>query len=98
LRLSRLSVQSLADLPQFDFAETSFASDGRRLSYPAKFSTEGLAAALASLIATCPAPKNMVQRDPLQMIQMQKDIVQKDVVQKDLAPLQTDAPRERAAK
>ena len=93
LRMSRGLIQSLADLPQFDFAETSFASDGRRLSHPAKFSTEGLTAALASLIATCPPPKNMVQRDLLQMIPMQKDMVQKDSL-----PLQTDRPHDSAAK
>ena len=52
--MTQASIQSLADLPQFDFAETTFASDGRRLAHPAKFSTEGLAAALASLTATCP--------------------------------------------
>jgi hypothetical protein len=103
LRMTQSSVQSLADLPQFDFAESSFASDGRRLAHPAKFNTEGLAGALVSLTATCPPPKNMVQRDPLQMIPMQKDIVkkdvvQKDIVQKDMAPLQTDQPRDSAAK
>jgi hypothetical protein len=47
-------------LPQFDFAETSFASDGRRLAHPAKFSTEGLAAALGSLTPTCPPSKPAV--------------------------------------
>jgi hypothetical protein len=93
LRMTRASIQSLADLPQFDFAETSFAADARRLAQPAKFSTEGLAAALASLTATCPPPKGTVQKDVLQMIPMQKDIAQKD-----MAPLQTDQPRDSAAK
>jgi hypothetical protein len=32
------------------------------------------------------------------MIPIQKDIVQKDIVQNDLAPLQTDLPRDSAAK
>jgi hypothetical protein len=108
LRMTQASVQSLADLPQFDFAETSFASDGRRLAHPAKFSTEGLAAALGSLTPTCPPSKETAQRDTIQkdLLQKdlaqkdmtQKDIVQKDIVQKDMAPLQTDPPRERAAK
>ena len=101
--MTQESVQSLADLPHFDFAETSFAADGRRLAHPAKFSTDGLVGALASLTATCPPPKETAQRDLLQMIPMQKDIaqkdiLQKDILQKDMAPLQTDQPRERAAK
>ena len=54
LRMTRASIQSLADLPQFDFTETSFAPDGRGLVRPGKFSTEGLAGALDSLLATCP--------------------------------------------
>jgi hypothetical protein len=58
LRMTRASVQSLADLPQFDFTETSFAPDGRGLVRPGKFSTEGLAGALDSLLATCPAQKD----------------------------------------
>ena len=61
--MTRASVQSLADLPQFDFTETSFAPDGRGLVRPGKFSTEGLAGALDSLLATCPARKDMA---PLQ--------------------------------
>jgi hypothetical protein len=59
LRMDRRSVQSLADAPEFDFTETSLASDGRRLVHPEKFSAEGLARALASLLATCPAPKDV---------------------------------------
>jgi hypothetical protein len=109
LRMTQAGVQSLANLPQFDFAESSFP-DGRGLAHPAKFSTEGLAGALASLTATCPPPKEtaQLQKDMLQMIPMQKDIVQKDIVQKDIVqkdmaqkdmtPPQTDQPRERAAK
>ena len=59
LRMTRASVQSLAGLPQFDFTETSFAPDGRGLVRPGKFSTEGLAGALDSLLATCPAQKDV---------------------------------------
>jgi hypothetical protein len=59
LRMTRASVQSLADLPQFDFTETSFAPDGRGLVRPGKFSTEGLTGALDSLLATCPAQKDI---------------------------------------
>jgi hypothetical protein len=59
LRMTRVSVQSLAGLPQFDFTETALAPDGHRLARPEKFSTEGLAAALDSLLATCPAQKDM---------------------------------------
>jgi hypothetical protein len=92
LRMTKAGVQSLADLPQFDFAETSVAADGRRLSHPAKFSTEGLAGALASLTATCPPSRETAQRD------LQRDQMQKDLAQKDMTPLQTDQPRERAAK
>jgi hypothetical protein len=57
LRMTWASVQSLADLPQFDFTETSLAPNGRRLASLGKFSTEGLSSALAGLIATCPAAK-----------------------------------------
>jgi hypothetical protein len=60
LPLTQASVQLLADQPQFDFAENFFASDGRRLAHPAKFSGDGLAAALPSLTATCPPPKPAV--------------------------------------
>ena len=41
----------------------AYAPDGRRLTRPEKLSTEGLPASLASLLATCPAPKETV---PLQ--------------------------------
>ena len=63
LRMTRVSLQSLAGLPQFDFTETALAADGHRLAHPEKFSTEGLAGALDSLLATCPAQKDMA---PLQ--------------------------------
>jgi hypothetical protein len=58
-RMTRASVQSLADLPQIDLTETSLAPDGRRLAHPEKLSTEGLAASLTSLLAICPSPKDM---------------------------------------
>jgi hypothetical protein len=63
LRMTRVSLQSLAGLPQFDFTETSQAPDGHRLAHPEKFSTEGLAGALESLLATCPAQSDLA---PLQ--------------------------------
>jgi hypothetical protein len=59
LRMTRASVQSLTALPQLDFTETSQATDGRRLAHSVKFSGEGLASALDSLLATCPAPKSI---------------------------------------
>jgi hypothetical protein len=65
LRMTRASVQSLTALPQLDFTETSQAADGRRLAHSVKFSSEGLASALDSLLATCPAPKGIA---PLQTI------------------------------
>src|SRR5713101_6631869 len=37
LRMSRVSLQSLAGLPQFDFTETTLAPDGHRLAHPEKF-------------------------------------------------------------
>ena len=58
LRMTRASVQSLADAPNFDVTEASQAADGRRLAHTAKFSSDGLATALASLLETCPPPKN----------------------------------------
>jgi hypothetical protein len=63
LRMSRSSVQAIADLPQIDLIETAIAPDGHRLAHPEKLSTEGLAASLASLLTTCPPPKEMA---PLQ--------------------------------
>jgi hypothetical protein len=65
LRMTRTSIQSLTALPQLDFTETSQATDGRRLAHSVKFSSEGLASALDSLLATCPAPKSIA---PLQTI------------------------------
>lgn len=61
-RLSRTAMQGLADGAQFEFTESAVGADGKRAVRAAKFSTEGLAAALASLAETCPAPKNMVLR------------------------------------
>jgi hypothetical protein len=63
--MSKASVQALAELPQFDFTETSQGTDGRRLAHAAKFSGEGLPRALDSLLATCPAAKSIA---PLQTI------------------------------
>jgi hypothetical protein len=57
VRMSRASLQSLADVPQFDFTETSQAQDGHRLAHTATFSSEGLAGALESLLTTCPPAK-----------------------------------------
>jgi hypothetical protein len=62
LLLNRASALALAGKPQFDLTETSQAPDGRRLAHTARFSTEGLAGALASLIETCPPSVNSVLR------------------------------------
>jgi hypothetical protein len=84
LRINRASLQSLADLPQFDFTETSLAPDGRRLAHPQKFSAEGLGGALTSLLSTCPSRKDITS---------QKDLTSK----KDLAPAAPLAPAPLAA-
>jgi hypothetical protein len=65
LRMNRASVLALADEPQFNLTDTSQTPDGRRLVHTAKFSTEGLAGALASLIETCPPPANNASRQSL---------------------------------
>jgi hypothetical protein len=57
LRMTRASLRALADQPQFDFTETSQGADGRRTAHTAKFSSDGLAGALDSLLATCPPAK-----------------------------------------
>jgi hypothetical protein len=57
LRMTKSSAQAIADLPQIDLTETAMAPDGRRLAHPEKLSTEGLGTSLASLLATCPPPK-----------------------------------------
>ena len=62
LRMTRASVQTLASVPQFEFMESVQNTDGKRVGRAAKFSTEGLAGALTTLVATCPPPKNMVLR------------------------------------
>jgi hypothetical protein len=62
LRMTRDSLQGLADVPQFEFMESVQAADGKRVARAAKFSTEGLAGALVTLAATCPPPKTMVLR------------------------------------
>jgi len=66
LRMTRASVQSMADLPQIDLTATGFAADGRRLGHPEKLSAEVLAAGLVSLLATCPPQKELA---PLQQSQ-----------------------------
>jgi hypothetical protein len=58
LRLNWESVQALADQLDFEFTETSFGLDGKRVAHPERFSTEGLTGALASLLATCPPRKD----------------------------------------
>ena len=62
MRMTRASVQSLAELGQFDLTETSQAPDRRRLTRSAKFSTEGLAGAVNSLLATCSVAKKAPRR------------------------------------
>jgi hypothetical protein len=57
LRMPTSWAQAVADLPQIDLTETAIAPDGRRLAHPEKLSTEGLSASLASLLATCPPPR-----------------------------------------
>ena len=57
LRMTRDSLQALAREPEFDLTETSRGQDGRRRALKAKFSSEGLAGALDSLLATCPPAK-----------------------------------------
>jgi hypothetical protein len=62
LRMSREGIQSLISEPQFDFTETAQASGGKRLARTAKLSNEGLDRALASLVETCPSPRNIALR------------------------------------
>jgi len=57
LRMTRASLQALASEPEFDLSETSQGQDGRRRARKTKFSSEGLAAALDRLLATCPPAK-----------------------------------------
>jgi hypothetical protein len=58
-RMTRASIQALAEQPQFDLIEASQIADGRRVAHTAKFSSEGLATALDSLVATCPPAKTI---------------------------------------
>jgi hypothetical protein len=62
LRLTKNSIQGLADVPQFEFMESVQAADGKRVARAGKFSTEGLSSALVTLASTCPPPKNMALR------------------------------------
>ena len=57
LRMTKAALLALTDEPQFDFTETSQTSDGRRSARKAKFSSEGLAGAVESLLTTCPPPR-----------------------------------------
>jgi len=54
-RMTKTSVQSLADSRETDLTETSTAADGHRNSLTQKLSNEGLAESVARLVATCPA-------------------------------------------
>ena len=91
--MNRASIQSLADLQQFDFTEGSLAPDGRRLARPGKFSTEGLSGALTSLLETCPPRKDIAPKD-----MASKDLAPKDLAPNDMAPLQTSRGQNSAAK
>ena len=62
LRMNKEGIQSLLSEPQFEFSEASQASGGKRLARTAKLSSEGLSRALASLIESCPPPKNIALR------------------------------------
>jgi hypothetical protein len=55
MQLGQFDLQSLLDLPQIEFTETSPAEDGHRVSQTIKLSNEGGATALASFFATCRA-------------------------------------------
>ena len=57
LRLAKASLQPLLDLPQAEFTETSLGADGRQSLVRENLSSDGLASALDSLLATCPAAK-----------------------------------------
>jgi hypothetical protein len=84
LRMPKSSALAIAELQQIDLTETENALDGRRVLHREKLSTEGLAASLASLQATCPLPK--------------EDVSPKDVSVKDLAPPPPALPQNSAAK
>ena len=55
-RMTKISVQSLADTREADFTETSIAADGHRNPLTQKLSNEGLAESMSKLLTTCPAP------------------------------------------
>jgi hypothetical protein len=59
LPLDQASVRGFAESPQFELTETSQGGDGRRSARTSRFSSEGLAGAFDSLLATCPQPKTM---------------------------------------
>jgi hypothetical protein len=58
--MAKASVQSLLDLQQFEFTESSLAADGHRVPLITKLSSEGLSGALDGLLATCPPSRNPV--------------------------------------
>jgi hypothetical protein len=58
MRMAKASVQSLLELAQVEFMESSVAADGHRIPQSMKLSSEGLSGALDSLIATCAPSKN----------------------------------------
>jgi hypothetical protein len=60
MRMAKASVQSLLDLQQFEFTESSLAADGHRVPLITKLSSEGLSGALDGLLATCPPSRNPV--------------------------------------
>ena len=59
MRMTRASIQALAEQPELDLIEASQTPDGRRVAQTAKFSSAGLAAALDSLLASCPPAKTI---------------------------------------
>lgn len=58
LAMARPALQSLLDRPETELTETSHAADGRRTPQTIKISNDGWAAALDSLLVTCPPPKD----------------------------------------
>jgi hypothetical protein len=58
MRMAKASVQSLRDLQQVEFTESSIAADGHRVRQSIKLSSDGLSGALDSLIASCPPSRS----------------------------------------
>ena len=59
MRMTRASIQALAEQTELDLIEASQTPDGRRVAQTAKFSSAGLATALDSLLASCPLAKTI---------------------------------------